>query len=319
LNLNIRNRVFILSIIIFTLFCSSGFADSEYDLEKIELIEESYKGNDPLWLLTERGKQAYALGEYGLASRVFREIINRETVSPDAHMWLGFIFEQEGEYVLAEKQYIKALEEKNQLYIIEDEFTILYKLAGIYEKTDQYGKYEQILTSIIEKDENYRDGFKLQYAMVDVLKQRGADKLFELYRYDENKYNRARTSLGIFYYRTGRYAEAENNLIFPVMSAATTGFDYLYEKTADYNFESIMTHIENMNDRPELKDFLEMNDFFESLYYLGASLYADGFEEVARELWILVYYTDDRDSNWRNRAGRQLEQPFIEPIITPRA
>ncbi|MBI9105529.1 MAG: tetratricopeptide repeat protein [Spirochaetales bacterium] len=296
----------------------SGFSESEYDLEKIELIEKSYKGSGPLWLLMERGKQAYELGEYGLSSRVFREVINRNAYYPDAHMWLGFIFEQEGEYLLAEKQYLKALEGRKQLYVIEDEFHILYKLADIYEKTDQYGKYEQILMSIIEKDDNYRDGFKLQYAMVDVLKMRGTDKLFELYRYDENKYNRARTELGIFYYKTGRYTEAENNLIFPVMSAATTGFDYIYEKTADYSFTSIISHVDSMNKLPVLREYLQKNDFYKSLYYLGASLYADGFGDTARELWSLVYNYDEADSNWRIRAGRQLQQPFIEPIITPR-
>jgi tetratricopeptide (TPR) repeat protein len=297
-------------------FCFYGFADSEYDQEKIELIEESYKGNDPLWLLAERGKQAYALGEYGLASRVFREIINRETISPDAHMWLGYIFEQEGEYLLAEKQYKNALENRNQLYILDDEFTIMYKLADIYEITDQYGQYEKILLEIIGQDAEYRNSFRLQYAMVDVLKERGVDKLFELYRYDENRFNKARTDLGIFYYKTGRFTEAENNLIFPVMSAVTTGFDYIYEKTANYDFNNIRLHIANMNNIPELEVYLEKNEFFMALYYLAAALYGDSNEDTARELWNLVWENADKENKWRIRAGRQLKKPFIEPIIT---
>lgn len=319
MNLRILNRIFILSAIMLIMLCSTGFADSEYDLEKIELIENSYKSNEPTWLLMERGKQAYNMGEYGLASRVFREVINRETVSPDAHMWLGFIFEQEGEYLLAEKQYLTALEDRNQLYILEDELTVMYKLADIYEKTDQYGKYEQILQEVITGDTAYRESFKLQYAMVDILKERGADKLFELYRYDENKYNKARTDLGIFYYRTGRFTEAENNLIFPVMSAATTGFEYIYEKTFDYEFKTILGHVREMEKFPELSTYLEKNEFYKALYYLGASLYGNGFEDTSRELWEIVISGAERGSTWYVRAGRQLREPFIEPIITHRS
>ena len=294
-------------------------ANSEYTSEKIKIIEQSYKSDIPTWLLIERGREAFELGEYGLASRVFREVISREKVSPDAEMWLGIIFEQEGEYLLAEKQYLKVLEYKNQLYMNEEEFTILNRLSEIYEKTNEYGKYEKTLLTIIEKDEEYRDNFKILYAMNDVLKERGLDKLFELYRFKKNKFNKARTELGIFYYRTGRYSDAQINLVVSIMSILTTGFDYIYDKTYTYEYTDFETHIESMLDEPVLKEFIDSNNLFMTLYYLAASLYAEGYLETSAELWEIISVYDEPGSTWRIRSERQLQAPFIEPIITHRS
>ena len=313
----------ILLIIIFQAafgaWADSGDGAAAMEPTAVELIEQSYKGSDPIWLMMERGRQAFELGEYGLASRVFREIINREGVSPDAHMWLGFIFDREGEYILAEKQYLKALENRNQLYVLEDEYTIMYKLSDIYKLTDQWGKYEKILLEVVEKDDSYRDSFSEQYAMVDLLKERGADKLFELYRHGEGRYNRARTELGVFYYRTGRYNDAENNLILPLMSIATAGFDYIYKTTADYEFTDLESHFKEMYGYPQLSEYTAESELNMTLYYLAAALHADGFEERARELWMLLWETAAKRDRWRERAGRQLQSPFIEPVIIPRS
>lgn len=278
--------------------------------------QAAFSGNEPTWLLMERGKQAYNLGEYGLASRIFREILDREGIYPDAHIWLAYIFEQEGEYTLAEKQYLYALNEKSNLYILEDEITVLYRLAEIYRKTNQYGQYEKTLLSIISAD-NQSDMLNLQYSMLDSLIDYSFDKMFELYRYEDTKYSKARRELGIFYYRTGRYTEANINLILPVISAATTGFNFIYDKTADYDYYNLDLHIQNMLRYGTLRDFLDENNFFQSCYYLGASLYAAGYNEPAYEIWRIVYKYDA--DTWKIRAGRQLEAPFIEPIITHRS
>ncbi len=311
-------RIFIFSL--FLIFISAAFVSAQdlREQEKIKKIEESYRLNIPVWLLYEYGRQAYELGEYGLASRVFREAIDRAGIAPEAEIWLARIFENEGEYNLAEKQYLKALEYKNDLYVIEEEIDLLYSLAEIYRKTDQYGKYEKTLISVIENDSEIRINMNLQYSMIDVLKKRGIDKMFELYRYEKTKYNSARTGLGIFYYRTGRYSEAEINLILPLVSVATTGFNYIYDKTANYEFTNILSHIKRMLEYPELSQFLETYEFFQTLYYLAASLYADGFYDSASEIWMIITECDKDDSTWTKRSERQLEDPFIEPVIRQR-
>ena len=315
---NSKNQLFLL-ILLLIFLPFNLHSQSEHDLEKIKLIENSYQNDLPSWLLMERGIEAFQLGEFGLASRVFREIIARDGISPDAEVYLGFIFEQEGEYQLAEKQYVKALENKNQMYILEDETAVLYRLSDIYRRINRYSDYEKTLVKIIEQDADSNKNYQLQYSMVNSIKQQGPDKLFELYRYKNNKYNKARTELGIFYYRTGRYSEAELNLIFPVMSAASTGFDYIYEKTAEYTYIDLINHVENMIEYPVLYEYLQENRFFESLYYIAAALYTDGFEQQSNYIWRIVSKHDSPESSWKKRADRQLTSPFIEPIITHRS
>ncbi|HAK44885.1 MAG TPA: hypothetical protein DCO79_03040 [Spirochaeta sp.] len=307
-----------LLIVIFIFFSVNPiYSQNDAEAELIEQIESSYQSDEPTWLLMERGKQAYDIGEYGLASRVFREVLNREKVYPDAEVWLAYIFEEEGEYLLAEKQYIRALENSSELYIIEDEITILYKLAEIYRKTDQWGLYENTLLSILDKDES-GGVLKLQYSMLDALKDYGVDKMFELYRYENTKFGRARIELGIFYYQTGRYTESQINLILPIISEATTGFNYIFNRTADYDYYNFDLHIDNMLRYNTLSEFLTANVFFKAVYYLAASLYADGYSDTADSLWRIVYKYDESGSTWKIRSARQLRSPFIEPIISHR-
>ncbi len=311
-------KALLVFLIIFIPF-TAAFSQSSTDKALIELLEKSYQSDEPTWLLMERGKQAFEIGEFGLASRIFREVITRENNYPDAEIWLGYIFEQEGEYGLAEKQYLAALDRKSSLYIPDDEFTILYKLSDIYKKTNQYGKYESTLLEILNNDQSEAGNIEIQYAVLDVLKDKGIDKMFELYRFENDKYNRARTGIGIFYYQTGRYTEAQLNLLIPVISLAAAGFDFIYNKTAIYEYTDFESHISEMLRYPELADFLQKNDFFSSLYYLAASLYAGGNKNDAEKIWRIVSKFDAEGSTWKIRASRQLRSPFIEPIITHRS
>ena len=313
------NRIPVLILVLILIFSvETVFSQEDDNSALIEKIEASYSSDTPTWLLMERGKQAYRAGEYGLSSRVFLEVLNREKTYPDAEIWLAYIYEQEGEYLLAEKQYRKALENKTQMYILDDEVTVLYRLAEIYRRTDQYGMYERTLLDILGKDDS-DDILQIQYSMMDSIKDTGIDKMFELYRYENTKFAKARAELGVFYYQTGRYTESEINLILPVVSAATTGFNYIYDKTADYDFYNFDLHTANMMQYKEVKDFLLENYFFRNLYYLGASLYADGYEKSAASLWNIVLKYDEDKSTWKSRSERQLRNPFIEPIIRPRS
>ena len=274
--------------------------------------------DDPVWLLLEHGRQFFEKGEYGKASRIFRDILEKDPGNADAEVWLARLFENEGEYDLAERQYLKVLEDKNNLYILDDATAVYYSLAEIYRITDNYGKYEKTLLKILEDEENNQN-MNLQYSINDTFKEFGIDKMFELYRYQHNKYNSARRQLGVFFYKTGRYTDAEINLIMPMVSILTTGFNYIYDRTADYDYSDITNHIQAMQEYSELNDFIENNNLFEIMYYLGASYYADGFVNAAEELWRLVYYNTPADSQWHNRASRQLRSPYVEPIITNRS
>lgn len=295
------------------------FAETtSYKDYEISIIKNSTEEKIPLWLLMKRGEKAYRIGELGLAARIFREALNRQKVNPDADMQLARIFMQEGEYLLAEKQFLRALENKNQLYVLDDEFIINKELINLYKITDQYGKYEKTLIKVIENNETEKNIIKLQYRMIKMISEQGMDKFFRLYRYSNLKLNDCRTELGEFYYKTGRYTEAEINLVLPVLAIASRGYEFIYNRDIDYSYYSFSNHIENMLNYPELLNFAVNNRFFESVYYLAAAFYANGNEKTTKELWRIIVDYEKADSPWYKKAIRQLDKPFIEPIITHR-
>ncbi|MEW5815826.1 MAG: hypothetical protein AB1798_10595 [Spirochaetota bacterium] len=278
--------------------------------------EDTDEFDFPPWILLEKGKKAYHDREFGTAIRYFRTAIQKEGEFPEAEMWVGAVFEEEGEYILAEKQYLKALEIKKLLYIPEDEYTILYKLTEIYRNSNQYKKMEDTLISLLSKDEIVSgDAYaSLRLAYVRTLKEKGLNKLVELYRHNNVKTQDAHSQLGIFYYRTGRYGNATLNLLFTVLTVFSVCIDELRKFDPDYTFSNTEDFLEISLKEPRLKEFIEVGGFFKNLYYLGSSLSAEGELLSARYLWRIVA-TYATAAFWKDRAQRQMKAPFVEPLI----
>ena len=279
----------------------------------------------PEWLLLEKGRQAVIDRELGDALQIFRTIQSKASEEnrfvPEADMWIGYIFEQEGETEIAITQYERALEHQDSLYIEEDKFTILYRMANIYESIYQYGKYEQILKRIINEGSSSRQGpdtslIYQQEAMFNVLLRDGIDKLFILYRKDERKLQPAYSQLGLYHYRTGLYRESVRNYIASLITPVTNVIAYQRDKEFTYQYTNLEDFLqENLND-PLMAAYLQEVGVIKDLYYLGASLYAMGSNGPARYIWLALLHGSP-NSVWRDRANRQLTEPFIEQLLTP--
>jgi len=279
----------------------------------------------PLWLKLEEARNALRDRELGTALQIYREILgdaeeNGKTV-PEAEMGLGYIFEQEGELELARVQYQRALDHADGLYVPEDRFTILYRLAGIYSRSLQYGRYEQTLRTILALGSGTSGGpdsqaLAYQEAMYTVLLRNGPDKLFTLYRKDERNIQRAYGELGLYCYRTGLYREAVRNLIPSLVTPLTNAVSYRRDRDFEYEYTRLDRFIGESFGDPFLANYLAETDFLKNLYYLGASLYASGYQTLAREIWTALLAGPAADP-WRDRAVRQLNEPFVEPLLTP--
>ena len=271
----------------------------------------------PDWVRLENGKRLFDDGKFGDALLIFQKLREKTDSYPEADYWIGRVFEEEGELGLAESQYLRALDAKKDLYVYQDVLHIQNRLARIYRIGRKYHEYEDILKSSIRfaGGDSISDANRLFPLMVRTLKEKGIDKLFELYRLDESMVLHAHSELGLFYYRTGRYEESIRNLIVAVLTILSRTAEEV--KYYDPLFESL--EVEGLLNRAlkfdNIREYTESTSFFPALYYLGASLYAVGEIRESRELFTIVSGQESA-GEWAALAMRQLTDPFIEPVLT---
>lgn len=273
--------------------------------------------HDPPWLLLELGKRAFRERNFGQALDYFRTTIARGGVTPEAEMWIGRVFEQEGELDLAETQYNRALASSSQFQIPGETTAILYDLARIYNNTNQYGKYEVTLKKIVAEDSTYsskKDSFTRQ-SMVHVLVTDGLDKLLVLYRLHDKPTLDAHAQLGELYYRTGRYSQAIMNLTFAAITTLTVAIDAFKAHDPEFHFSTMNNLMQMAQKSSTVSDYLASTHLFRTLYYLGSSLYGDGHEERSETIWRTVTRWSRHDV-WYRRSESQLQHPRLAPVLS---
>lgn len=292
---------------IFLLFCLLIIS-----LQAQEQIADS--DNVPAWILVEHGKKAFRENEFGTALRYFREAIEKEGVFPEAEYRIGNVFEKEQELALAVKQYEKALSMQNALYIPAERYAILYNLAFVYEKTDKYKQYEETLLQITADDTLFSapENKTFRSALYNNLVENGLDKLLILYRLESDFSLEALKLLGVYYYNSGRYNKATHHFLFPLITVFSNCIDELRKKDPDYEFEETGECLRLIMREKRLRNYVEKTELFKIMYYLAASLFAEGYLQRADALWRFVVDWSMTES-WRNRAEAQLSQPYIEP------
>ena len=224
---------------------------------------------------------------------------------------------------LAEEQYVKALNQKEFLYVPEDAFTILHRLARIYENSSRYGFYEASLRQILGLNRHEPGQGKVdpgvvarEEAMHRLFIRGGLDKLFSLYREDDRRYQMAYQKLGVFNYRTGLYQESIRYLIQALMTPVTNLVNFQRERDHKYSYTTMEALLGPTLENQDLESYLGETRVAESLYYLGAALYAYGEILRAEEVWRLVLLFPETEP-LRGRARRQLANPFVEPLLLP--
>lgn len=278
----------------------------------------SSPATDPPWLLLDKGKLAYRDGRFGTALQYFRAAVAAGGETPETDMWIGRVFEEEGEIDLAEIQYERALANKNQFLIPDEYIEILYDLAAIYRNTNSYGKYKVTLNEIVAKDSFFTSEKEsaTRTAMVKLLESQGLDRLLLLYRLTDKMTQRAHSDLGSFDYQTGRYDEAILNLIFSTVTIFTTIIDRYQVDDPAWQFTTVSELFTLAKTHPAVSRYLPQSGIFRDLYYLAAALYANGFPQRASQLWRLVTTWSPHDT-WYLRSVDQLANPTIEPVLIP--
>ncbi len=277
--------------------------------------------SSPGWLVLEKGKQLFDASEYGDAMYHFRKARERLGGSPEAEYWIGRVFEAEGEYSLAARQYQAAIEKRQLLLVPGHELGIRRRVAQIYFTTRDFAGYESELEAIIAYDSRLRnDETEIvldPQTIGDVLIRRGYDKLLELYRVEDYGALEAYYDLGVYEYRTGFFETAVEHLAFAFAITHTVVINHLIELDPEYRFATLPELLRKANGVRLLVDYLYDVDAFGQIYALAAALYQSGEtvkRELAEELWRIVREYDQRDW-WSEKAIRQLQSPFTDDFM----
>jgi tetratricopeptide (TPR) repeat protein len=269
----------------------------------------------PEWFFYQKGLEAFRGDNPGEAMRQLKNLEEAYGESADSLHLRARIYEQEGEVDLAEKYYLSALE-KGGFGIPDDKYAVSYRLANLYYQRKNYKKYGDVLLSIAGEQSLFVQPryARMRDAYISTLLTQGFDALAVLYRIPFDFAQEAHRDLGVFYCRTGRETQALLHLAFANLAVASTLADEIKRLDPDYAFTTLNDAMERIARRAELKDFLLRSDFYRSLYFMAAVLYAQGAGQEARRIWELV--AKYGAGVWRTQSRNQLIAPKAEPLIT---
>jgi tetratricopeptide (TPR) repeat protein len=260
----------------------------------------------------------YRVGREAMGNSANRalEYLDKLKNYPEADYWIGETYRLNGENEIALRQFGEALANsglmENPAFAVE----IRYKIAAIERLRLHYNDMERQLFAILEDDVLWMqdEGGFVREAMNRTIESSGVNRFLSMYRYKNNDSCRAHRILGEYFYVSGRHDKALPHLIFAFLIQSTTIIDEIAAKQFDFSFTSLENLSLAYQRRADIKDYIKETDYYKTIYYLAAALYATGKENPARELWVFLDGNDEA-GEWRGRARGQLRSPFIE---TPR-
>lgn len=292
----------------------------------------------PLWISYQEGIKFFKEHKFSDAMAVFKTCTLENPTYPEAEYWIGKIFEIEGEFELAKRQYLKALEPSslNALNIADFEFTIRSALAGVYEKTGESNLQINEILTIINKDSWYSStkGKQDLNAIYKLWLDKGINRVFELYRIQNRRFSDYYAMAGEFYYYNGRIEEAIKMLSVSALSI----FSELAEIQKKMHPDFIFTNKENFEKRyldtsipkelyelhlydiadlvklsmvdPEIGLYLEKANFFKTIYYLGLSLAEVKHYEHAFDM-LIICSSYSSAGHYQNLALKKMQSLLI--------
>lgn len=316
-------------VLLSTVFCSVTIAQEGREQEQDRGGQEGREqgSGEPAWVVYRRGNEAFDEGRFGDALQRYREALSARRPFPEAEAGLGKVFEAEGNYSLAERQYKKALRHTDEFYVGEEAYSVRYLLADLYRSQQRRKEYEETLASIAEQDPQFSPDHEPPYRNLlpnmltrDSLEDRPPeprlDVLLRLYRLEANFAHRAHLELGEALLANGQFSPAVEHLVFASVGALSAIFDQLRRENYDYELESTVSLLEDALSADSLRRFIREAQPFRALYRLGGALWGlDPSSEVPTEVWETVAAFPDAAGVWAARASRAIEDPQRATVV----
>jgi tetratricopeptide (TPR) repeat protein len=280
------------------------------------------KTDEPAWVSYQKGMYEYTKGEYGKALYYFQQALDRAKVMPEAEMAIGDVYLTQGEYILAEKQYEKAYQNQRVFSIPNQRYTLLYRMAELYERWNKYDKMEAQLLNIVKESETFSSEKYLFFKkkLQESYLTKGINRMVKLYRLEDTFATQAHVKLAVFYYQTGRYDEALENSIFGVLIIISEGIKDLRRWLPDYPESTAYPEFDlqeflNLGFEYEsVEDYLLDMHIFEHLYYLAAISYVEKNLTQAKYIWNVL--AQHPKAGYAGEMARsQLKNPRVAPLL----
>jgi hypothetical protein len=251
---------------------------------------------------------------------------------PEAEFWIGETYRVEGELGLALSQFRKAYSKRELFENPDFQIDIQYKIAEILFTRQEYREFERVLLSVIMDTDTLwanivaagqNPNERIPYAQASAsfagqaitrtLENEGPDRFLALYRYDNNRAEKAHRLLGFYYALTGRPA-AQPHLTFAFLIQNSVIIGECIRRQYDFTFTNLGALAQELNSNPLLASYAKETEYYKTAYYLAASIYRNGKSSAAGALWAFLA-EQPAAGEWRSRAVRQMRNPYLEPVV----
>ena len=276
------------------------------------LWSQEARADLPPWVLYEQGMQLFEQGRYGEALRRFRAAAAERAPFPEAEIGIGRVFQAEGSLELALRQYETAIEQAFAFEIRETEQLVRYRIADVHRLRGDDRAYVEQLTQLANQQDAFSDPAlsDRREAYLNVLRTRGLDRLMVLYRVDDDFAHRAHRELGVHLYNQ-RDSDALLHLTFAAMQGFTRLVEELRRIEFDYSYSSAAEVLADAREVSHLRQYLERQQFYRTLYYLGLALERDDpASQSALQIWRTLAQLPEA-GQWYRSALQRVGGPTI--------
>ncbi len=280
---------------------------------------EEPDAGEPAWVDCERGRLAMSRGRYGEAILHFKDALARAQVLPEAELGLGDVYFSQGDYAIAERQYLKAYDERQSFTVPEMQYDVLYRLARLYFNQKRYGKMEETLKSIVKDDQVFsgsgRERVRYRDALMKLFTNKGFDAMFLLNRLPETFSTTALSELAHYYYVSWNFTPALQYALFGIIPLVTEGMVEIRKTNLDYRFTTLADFLREALSNDDVRAYLEDRSFFQRLYYLALICYETIPVRDSGIRFLRLLAATDAAGEYRRLARLQLTKPFRENRI----
>lgn len=231
---------------------------------------------------------------------------------PEAEFWAGRVLAAEGEFSIALKRYLSALEKGQGLQTKEERRSVNYALAALYQAMGNHTAEEETLLGILQEDEQYKtfsEPFIHESLVRNAQDPKGLDHLLTIYRYQAPEFHEAHERLSSLYIQLRSWDRAWDHALYAFLISSTTLIQELSWSNSAWTWSSLDEAIQRVYTDYKLSDFLDASSWHRGLYYLATSAWFSQKRDCAQ--WVWRFLSQDRQAGeWQERARRQLVEVF---------
>ncbi|NIZ19408.1 tetratricopeptide repeat protein [Entomospira culicis] len=263
------------------------------------------------WASFEQGDLASAL-QY--AERIRQELGQHS----EAEYLIGLIYMKEGLPLLAERSLKNAL---LYAYTAEERADYGLALANLYYRMQDYPAMEQQLEDVIfglpydDEAIAFRQTLTGQMRQArQIMLKEGIDRVAELYRWQGLHHDIAVEMLALYAYNHDTYVgygRAVELFTYSTILKVGVLVNQLMVYDPSYRFSTLEDLLVQAKRYPSMQIYIDNVDFYRTIFFLAASLYAYEKSDVSKILWNGLRLQSST-SPWIRRAALRFRQPMIE-------